>query len=132
MPSLRLILVFILLAGQCLIAVWQHLGDTRYFAWAPNDYIMVYEPRVIVGGRKLSDAEVKERYLVSPYGIPIARSDLRRLNLSPSLRYIWEDPPRHLLDRIRWYEETLGRGDHARVTVDYQLNGDGQRQWRWP
>ena len=64
MPSLRLILVFILLAGQCLIAVWQHLGDTRYFAWAPNDYIMVYEPRVIVGGRKLSDAEVKERYLV--------------------------------------------------------------------
>jgi hypothetical protein len=80
----------------------------------------------------LSDAEVKQRYLVAPYRTSVAPADLRRLHLSPSFRYVWEDPPLHLLDRFRWYEETLGKDDHARVIVDYQLNGHSRRQWRWP
>ena len=32
-----------------LLPVWKHLGDTRYFAWAPNDGEWVHDRWVIVG-----------------------------------------------------------------------------------
>jgi hypothetical protein len=129
--SLGLVIAAAILIAQFGNSALQHLGNTRYFAWAPNDYMVTYDLQVSVAGRSLNAEEIASRY----------RLDLRdrlppelkmRLGLSQSEHYVWEDPPQHLFDRIKWYEQSYGVAPPARVNLTYQLDAGQVREWRWP
>jgi hypothetical protein len=121
----------VILLAQVAINVWQHFGDARYFAWAPNDYLVTYDLQVSVGGRALSTEEIQSRYrldLSSRLGDEIDS----RVGLSKVERYVFEDPPQELKDRIRRFEEAPGKKDAARVRLVYQLDGGREQTWLWP
>jgi hypothetical protein len=129
--SPRLLIALAILAAQVGIGIWQHLGRTRYFTWAPNDYAVTFDLRVAVDGRQLTRDEISNRYRL----YLADRLDTHvwaKLGLSKQERYLWEDPPQRLLDRIKRYEETSGSSDRARVRLIYQVDGGRQREWRWP
>ena|SRR5579871_272947 len=100
------------LACQLAFVVYEHLGPTRYFAWAPNDYVVQYRLAATVDGHALSPAAVRGRYHLAPHGI-------------------WYFPAQHIIDDVQQYERTYGRHDRVRVTLTYRLNGHAQRVWRW-
>ena len=100
------------LAVQVGLVAYEHLGPTRYFAWAPNDYVVQYRLTATVDGHHLSAAGVRSRYHLAPHGI-------------------WYFPAQHLVDDVQQYERTYGSGDHVRVTLTYRLNGHAQQTWRW-
>jgi hypothetical protein len=100
------------LACQLALVAYEHLGPTRYFAWAPNDYVVQYQLTVTVGGRPLSPAVVRSRYHLAPHGI-------------------FYFPAQHIIDDVQQYERTYGRHDRVLVTLTYRLNGHAQKTWRW-
>jgi hypothetical protein len=55
-----------------------------------------------------------------------------KLGLSKVERYVFEDPPQELKDRIRRYEEKNGKKDSAQVRLVYQLDGGKEQTWLWP
>jgi hypothetical protein len=120
-----------LLAAQGGVAVWQHFGDTRYFAWAPNDYLMTYDLKVDVGGRALSRDEIASRYRLSLDPL-VSDSAQAALGIAPAERYVWEDPPAEVRRRIRRVEEARPAAQRAHVRLTYQLDAGPVRQWRWP
>ena len=89
----------------------QHLGPTRYFAWAPNDYAVIYTISTEVHGRVLTPAQVKKRYDIKARGL-------------------WEDPPQRLIDYLNRYEKTYGSREHAHVVLRYTLDGHREQTWR--
>jgi len=99
------------LAVQVGLVAYEHLGPTRYFAWAPNDYVVQYRLTATVDGHRLSAAGVRGRYHLAPHGI-------------------WYFPAQHLVDDVQQYERTYGSRDRVRVTLTYRLNGHAQRTWR--
>jgi len=101
-----------LLAVQVGLVAYEHLGPTRYFAWAPNDYVVQYRLTATVDGHHLSPAGVRSRYHLAPHGI-------------------WYFPAQHLVDDVQQYERTYGSRDRVRVTLTYRLNGHAQQTWRW-
>jgi len=100
------------LAVQVGLVAYEHLGPTRYFAWAPNDYVVQYRLTATVDGHRLSAAGVRGRYHLTPHGI-------------------WYFPAQHLVDDVQQYERTYGARDRVRVTLTYRLNGHAPRTWRW-
>lgn len=134
-PSLRLILCLGILVAQFAIAALYHLGERRYFAWAPNDYVVTYELQVTLGGRLLTPDEVNARYRLGLDLAPLDRltPEVRsRLGISQGARYMWEDPAQHLIDRIQLYEQTYGSVNPARVRLVYQVANGELQEWRWP
>jgi hypothetical protein len=121
----------VILLAQVAINVWQHVGDARYFAWAPNDYLVTYDLQVSVGGRRLSAEEVQSRYRLDLSSRLSDEID-SRVGLSKVERYVFEDPPQELKDRIRRYEESRRKNDAASVRLVYQLDGGRERTWLWP
>lgn len=108
---LTLVGVVILLA-QAGNVVYAHLsGSRRYFAWAPNDYAVVYTITTSVRGHLLTPAEVQRRYELKAHGL-------------------WEDPPQRLIDYLKRYETTYGVHDHAHVTLSYSLDGHKEQTWQ--
>jgi hypothetical protein len=93
-------------------------GCRRYFAWAPNDYVVEYRVAVDAGGRRLSFADALRRYHL-PRGDEAAKS-------------YWEDPPQRIIDTIGRYERIHDRRRSDRVLLTYTVNGGPQHQWRWP
>jgi hypothetical protein len=92
------------------------VGCRRYFAWAPNDYLVEYKVAVALGKRRLS-----------------ATDGLRRYHLPPPNddgKSYWEDPPQRLVDTIKAFEQNSGRRD-ARVRLTYTVNGGSKHEWRW-
>jgi hypothetical protein len=129
--SPQLLIALVILVAQVGIGIWQHLGKTRYFTWAPNDYAVSYDLRVTVDGRQLTRDEISNRYrLYLAYRYD--KHVWAKLGLSEKERYLWEDPPQRLLDRIESYEKTTGSSNPARVALTYQVDGGKQREWRWP
>ena len=100
------------LAVQVGLVAYEHLGPTRYFAWAPNDYVVQYRLTATVDGHRLSAAGVRGRYHLAPHGV-------------------WYFPAQHLVDDVQQYERTYGSRDRVRVTLTYRLNGHARRTWRW-
>jgi hypothetical protein len=100
------------LAVQVGLVAYEHLGPTRYFAWAPNDSVVQYRLTATVDGHRLSAAGVRGRYHLAPHGI-------------------WYFPAQHLVDDVQQYERTYGSRDRVRVTLTYRLNGHAQQAWRW-
>jgi hypothetical protein len=121
----------VILLAQVAINVWQHVGDARYFAWAPNDYLVTYDLQVSVGGRRLSTEEIQSRYRLDLSSRLSDEID-SRVGLSKVERYVFEDPPQELKDRIRRFEESRRKHDAASVRLVYQLDGGRERTWLWP
>jgi hypothetical protein len=93
-------------------------GCRRYFAWAPNDYVVEYRLAVVVGGRKLSFADALRRY--------------RLPRSSETIKSYWEDPPQRLVDTVERYERGHDRPGADRVLLTYTVNGGRKHAWRWP
>lgn len=90
---------------------YEHVaGSRRYFAWAPNDYAVVYTVSARVGRHTLTPSQIQQRYHLAARGL-------------------FEDPPQRLIDFLNHYEETYGVGDHAQVRLVYSLDGHPQRTW---
>jgi hypothetical protein len=121
----------LLLLAQVGINIWQHTGKTRYFAWAPNDYLVTFDLHVDSGGRALTVAEMEHRYRLD-LSSRLSEETKARLGLDRSEHYVFEDAPKELEDRIRRYEETEGKKEGARVTLSYQFDGAKEQTWQWP
>ena len=124
-------IVAALLLAEIGLNIWQHTTDTRYFAWAPNDYLVTFDLRVDAHGRSLSPAEIGNRYHVD-MSDRLSEAAKKRDGLASVEHYVFEDAPQELKDRIRSYEETKGKHDAARVELIYQLDGDKEQTWLWP
>jgi hypothetical protein len=100
------------LAIQVALVAYEHLGATRYFAWAPNDYVVQYRLAATVDGHRLSPPALRRRYHLAPHGI-------------------WYFPAQHIIDDVEQYERTYGSSDRVRVTLVYRLDGHARTTWRW-
>lgn len=101
-----------ILLAQLGNVVYAHVaGSRRYFAWAPNDYAVIYTIATRVGAHQLTPAQVKERYEIKAHGL-------------------WEDPPQRLIDYLNRYEKTYGANEHAHVVLHYSLDGHPEQTWR--
>ena len=129
--SLPIAVVVVVLLAQVGINIWQHLGEARYFAWAPNDYLVTYDLQVNAGGRPLTTDEIHRRYRLD-LSNRLSEGTKAKLGLSKVERYVFEDPPQELKDRIRRYEEKNGKKDSAQVRLVYQLDGGKEQTWLWP
>src|SRR5437899_3647322 len=102
----------VLLLAQAGNVIYAHLaGSRRYFAWAPNDYAVVYTITTYLHGHYLSPADVQHRYQLKARGL-------------------WEDPPQRLIDYLKRYETTYGAKEGAQVTLRYSLDGHREQTWR--
>jgi hypothetical protein len=119
----------VLLLAQVGINIWQHTGKTRYFAWAPNDYLVTFDLHVDAGGRSLTVAEMEQRYRLD-LSSRLSEDTKARLALDKSENYVFEDAPKELEDRIRRCEERKKQG--ARVVLSYQFDGGKEQTWQWP
>ena len=102
------------LAVQLGLVIYAHFGPARYFAWAPNDYVVQFNLQATVDGRSLTSGEAAARY-----------------HLKQVEHGVYEFPAQHIIDAIRQYETTYGRHDHAHVVLTYRQNGEAERQWEW-
>ena len=102
-----------LLLAQMGWVIYAHFFPWRYFAWAPNDYVVQYSFSVSLDGRPLSAQQIVERYHTDAEGK-------------------YEAPARHIIDEVRQYEQTYGRNDHSEVLLRYRLNAGEEQTWRWP
>ena len=89
----------------------------RYFAWAPNDYLVEYKLAVQVGDQTLSPADARRRYGLPPN--------------EDAGSSTWQDPPQRLIDTIEQYERDADPSS-SQVVLSYQVNGGPQHVWRWP
>jgi hypothetical protein len=102
----------VILLAQLGNVIYAHVaGSRRYFAWAPNDYAVLYTIHTDVGGRQLTPAQVKDRYQIEAHGL-------------------WEDPPQRLIDYLNRYEKTYGASEHAHVVLSYSLDGHREQMWQ--
>jgi len=102
----------VILLAQLGNVVYAHVaGSRRYFAWAPNDYAVIYTINTEVHGRQLTPSQVKERYEIKAHGL-------------------FEDPPQRLIDYLNRYEKTYGAAEHARVVLRYRLDGHREQTWQ--
>ena len=101
------------LLAQFVSILYEQTRPTRYWCWAPNDYVTDYWIEVSIGGRALSDEAVLRRYRWPREGR-------------------FENIPGHLIDIIRQYEQTYGRDDGARVHLRYRVNSHAEQGWQWP
>lgn len=85
----------------------------RYFCWAPYDIQSEYRLDVSIDGRKLTAAEIRNRYRRPKQGV-----DNRSIQ--------------HVMDIVRQYEETYGASDNAQVVMKYRINGKAEQEWRYP
>lgn len=104
------VLFLVLQLGLILLA---RFIPERYFCWAPFDQCTRYTIEVEVGGRRLDRHETWYRYRIQPDA--------------------WDQrAAANVLSIMRRYEESLGRGDHAKVTIRYTVNGHPEQTWHWP
>jgi hypothetical protein len=130
--SLPIAVVVVVLLAQVGINVWQHLeGEARYFAWAPNDYLVTFDLQVNARGRSLTKDEIARRYRLD-LSNRLGEGTKAKLGLSRVERYVFEDPPQELKDRIRRYEEKNGKKESTQVRLVYQLDGGKEQTWLWP
>jgi hypothetical protein len=106
------LLGFAIVLAQAGNVVYAHVsGSRRYFAWAPNDYAVVYTVATYVHGRQLTPEEIEQRYELQAHGL-------------------WEDPPQRLIDYLKRYETTYGAREHAHVILRFSLDGHREQTWQ--
>jgi hypothetical protein len=108
-----------LLLAQLVSVAWHRRSLEKYFCWAPYDQQTRYALSVAVGGRTLTDDEAAARYRIR---------DFERAG-----GFFWDQRAYgNVLGRIERYETTYGRGDAAKVSVRYSVNGRPEEVWTWP
>jgi hypothetical protein len=110
---MRLLIGSVFLLAQLFSVIYAQFSPTRYFCWAPNDYMVEYRLNVDVNGRALTPQEILLRYRKPSTGI-------------------YQNIVRHLEDHVRQYETTYGLNDHAHVLLTYSTNGGERKEWKWP
>lgn len=106
---------FSLVLAQLIYVLTVHLSHCcaeRYFAWAPNDYSIVYHITATVNGRRLNATEVLDRYRIAQSGF-------------------YEDPVERLEGVLRSRELAYGRIDRVSLLVQYRLDGHSPSDWSW-
>lgn len=110
--SVKTVFAVAILLFQVGAVVYARFHPTRFFCSAPNDAITKFNVQVISQGRKLSQAEIQNRYRFFKYG--------------------FEDrSPAHIFDIIKQYESTYGRNEHSKVVVYFNVNGKDQDSWKY-
>ena len=102
-----------LLLVQAALIFYSRATPARYFCWAPFDMQTDYSLHVTVAGRKLTAAEVRQRYRR-----PIKGTDNRSVQ--------------NLIDILQGYEERYAGTDKAHIIMRYRINGKEERQWVYP
>jgi hypothetical protein len=110
---MRLLIGSAFLLAQLASIIYAQFGPSRYFCWAPNDYMVEYRLNVDVNGRTLTPQQILLRYRKPETGI-------------------YQNVVQHLEDLVQQYETTYGRNDHAHVLLTYSINGREQKEWKWP
>ena len=111
---IRSLIAALFLALQLCLVVYAQLTPRRYFCWAPNDYANTYSLQVRVNGADLTPAQALARYHLQ------------------DRRTSYENPATHIMDMVSQYEQTYGREDHAKVLLQWSLNGHQIQAWQWP
>jgi hypothetical protein len=112
MRTLRWTIGLSLLALQLGAIVYARFVPTRYFCWAPFDMQTDYRLEVRVNGRKLSPAEIQQRYRR-----PAGGTDNRSSH--------------HVMDIIAQAEQGYHPDDQTEVQMTYRVNGKQEQQWRY-
>ena len=102
-----------LLLVQVVLILYSRATPARYFCWAPFDMQTDYVLDVSVNGRKLSAAEVRQRYRR-----PMKGTDNRSVQ--------------NLIDIIQGYEERYAGASKATIVMRYRINGKEEREWVYP
>jgi hypothetical protein len=84
----------------------------RYFCWAPFDQQTDYRLEATVNGRKLSPAEIGQRYRR-----PARGTDNRSYQ--------------HIIDIVQRTEQQYHPEDRVEVVLSYHINGRQEQQWRY-
>ena len=113
MNALRASIGVAFLLFQLVMIVYARFVPSRYFCWAPYDAQSEYSLQATIGGRALTNPEIRRRYRRPQRGV-----DNRSIQ--------------HVIDIVQQYEQTSGRDDHARVIMKYRVNGGAEKQWHWP
>jgi hypothetical protein len=114
--ALRSAVAIVFLLLQVASLIYARFTPRRYFAWAPNDYVVEYTLEVKVNGRALTSEEASARYR-----IPRERASE------------FEYPVEHLIDNISQYETTYAGDEPAEVRLTWKYNGHPElRKWQWP
>jgi hypothetical protein len=106
---------FSLVLTQLIYVLTVHVSNCcaeRYFAWAPNDYSIVYHIAATVNGSKLDAMQILGRYRISQNGL-------------------WQDPVERLEGVLRRRELAYGKTDRVFLSVRYRLDGRPPAEWRW-
>jgi hypothetical protein len=109
---MRGLIGIVFLLFQLCMVLYARFVPSRYFCWAPNDYMVEYRLRVTVAGHELGPQESFRRYRLPEGGLQL--------------------PVQHIMDIVQQYEQTYGKNDHACVAMRYCVNGHEEREWRWP
>ena len=97
---------------QLSMVLYARFVPSRYFCWAPNDYMVEYSLQVTIGGHQLNPQQTFRRYRLPEDG--------------------YQAPVQHIIDIVQQYEQTYGNNDHARIVMRYRVNGREEKEWRWP
>lgn len=112
-PAMRRSASMCLLLLQIISVINARFVSSRWLAWAPNDYAVVYRLQVQIDGRDLSADEIGKRYKLVSEGV-------------------YENPAQNLIDIVRQREQTYGRNDQAEAMLVYRPDGGAAQEWRWP
>lgn len=112
MRVLRWSLGLALLILQLCAIVYARFVPSRYFCWAPFDMQTDYRLEVIVNGRHLSPAEIRERYRK-----PVQGTDNRSFQ--------------HIIDIVEQAERRYHPDDHSDVRMLFRVNGKQEQEWRF-
>lgn len=102
-----------LLLVQAVLILYSRWTPARYFCWAPFDMQTDYVLDVSVNGRKLSAAEVRQRYRR-----PAKGTDNRSVQ--------------NLIDILEGYEQRYAGTNKAAILMRYRINGKEEHQWVYP
>lgn len=113
MRTLRWTIGILLLGFQLGAIAYARFVPSRYFCWAPFDMQTDYQLVVTVNGKKLSGAEIQQRYRR-----PAKGTDNRSFQ--------------HLIDIIEQTEQRYYPQDQTEVVMTYTINGQPQSPWHYP
>ena len=102
-----------LLLVQVVLILYSRWTPARYFCWAPFDMQTDYVLEVRVNGRKLSAAEVRQRYRR-----PAKGTDNRSVQ--------------NLIDIVEGYEQRYAGANKASIVMRYRINGKEEHEWVYP
>lgn len=121
---------WMLLALQALWFGHQQQGPSRYFCWAPLHEHVWYRIDAVLADSASANSRGEALHLNAA---EVARRYDRRGTFHDRGRgEHWElNAAQHVLDSVRWHEQSLPREQRAHVTVTYRRNDRETRTWTY-